>query len=284
MPPDPGQSGFQSQEMDTMSTNTGRLVELEFEQRNEAGPVARVTISNERRLNSMSSALMQSFVAVFEELARDEEVRAVILTGAGSKAFVGGADIDEMGAVTDPAGAREFITRVHRCCDVVRRLPVPVIARIQGFTLGAGVELIASCDLRIAAESARFAMPEVRLGIPSVVEAALLPNLIGWGRTRQMLLLGETYDAAEMARWGLVERVVRDADLDAAVDEWVDALLLSPARAIRLQKALISKWENLPVSDAVRAGIGAFGSAYETSEPADMMAAFRAEHRRSRGR
>src|SRR5690606_34626511 len=123
------------------------------------------------------------------------------------------------------------------------------------------------CDLRIAAASARFGMPEVRLGIPSVVEAALLPGLVGWGRTRQLLLLGEVYEAEEAARWGLLERVVADEALDSAVDEWVDALLLATPRAIRLQKALIRKWEDLPVSDAVRAGIDAFGSAYETDEP-----------------
>src|SRR5690606_31776682 len=174
-------------------------------------------------------------------------------------------------------------TRVHRCCDAVRRLPVPVIARIQGFTLGAGLELVAACDLRIAAASARFGMPEVRLGIPSVVEAALLPGLVGWGRTRQLLLLGEVYEAEEAARWGLVERVVPDGDLDAAVGEWLDALLLATPRAIRLQKALIRQWEDLPLTDAVRAGIDAFAAAYEPDEPPRAMAAFRADRRRAKG-
>lgn len=266
-----------------MDSGDGRLVRLDFEERGGGGRVARVTIANERRLNTMSAAVMDAFVDVFEQLASDEALRAVVLTGAGPKAFVGGADIDEMGAIRDPEGGRAFITRVHRCCDAVRRLPVPVIARIQGFTLGAGLELVAACDLRIAAASARFGMPEVRLGIPSVVEAALLPGLVGWGRTRQLLLLGEVYEAEEAARWGLVERVVPDAELDAAVAEWLDALLLATPRAIRLQKALIRKWEDIPVSDAIRAGIDAFAAAYETDEPARAMAAFRAERRRSKG-
>ena len=266
-----------------MDSGDGRLVRLDFEQRGDEGRVARVTIANERRLNTMNAALMDAFVAVFDQLASDEALRAVVLTGAGPKAFVGGADIDEMGAIGDPEGGREFITRVHRCCDAVRRLPVPVIARIQGFTLGAGLELVAACDLRIAAASARFGMPEVRLGIPSVVEAALLPGLVGWGRTRQLLLLGEVYEAEEAARWGLVERVVPDGELDAAVGEWLDALLLATPRAIRLQKALIRKWEDLPVTEGVRAGIDAFAAAYETDEPARAMAAFRAERRRAKG-
>ena len=91
----------------------------------------------------------------------------------------------------DPHGARAFITRVHGCCHAIRAIPVPTVARIQGFTFGAGMEMAAACDLRIAATGAMFGMPEVKLGIPSVVEAALLPMLIGWGRTRQLLLLGE---------------------------------------------------------------------------------------------
>lgn len=266
-----------------MSADDGRLVRVEFEERGDAGRIARVTIANERRLNTMSIAVMEAFVDVFRELGRDEALRAVVLTGAGSKAFVGGADIDQMGAIRDPAGGREFITRVHRCCDVVRQLPVPVIARVHGFTLGAGLELVASCDLRVAGESARFGMPEVRLGIPSVVEAAMLPGLIGWGRTRLLLLLGEVYEASTGERWGLFEQVVPDDRLDAAVDEWIDALLLATPRAIRLQKALIRQWEDLSTSDGVRAGIDAFGRAYETDEPAQAMAAFRAERKRARG-
>lgn len=152
--------------------------------------------------------------------------------------------------------------------------------RIQGFTLGAGLELAAACDLRVAAASARFGMPEVRLGIPSVVEAALLPGLVGWGRARQMLLLGEVFDAAQAEIWGLVERVVPDEGLDAAVDAWLDTLLLSTPQAIRLQKALVRKWEDLPVSDAVRAGIDSFARAWRTDEPARAMAAFREARRR----
>ena len=114
------------------------------------------------------------------EVAADPELRLAILTGAGGRAFVGGADIGEIAAL-DHASARDFITLVHRCCDAFRRLPVPVIARIDGYALGAGLELAAACDLRVASETSVFGMPEVAIGIPSVVEAALLPRLIGAG-------------------------------------------------------------------------------------------------------
>ena len=134
----------------------------------------------------------------------------MILTGAGERAFVGGADIAEL-AHLDRDTARDFISLVHRCCDGFRRLAAPVIARIDGYALGAGLELAAACDLRVASERAMFGMPEVRVGIPSVVEAALLPQLIGNGRARRLLLTGETIDAAQALDWGLIDAVAPPA-------------------------------------------------------------------------
>ena len=160
-------------------------VHVRTETRAPGALAAFVTIDNSARLNCLNTVLMDEFVRAMSQLSREPKLRAVVLTGAGDKAFVGGADIDEM-ATLDVEGARAFITRVHGCCAAVRDCPVPVIARIAGHALGAGLELAASCDLRVAAENARFGMPEVRLGIPSVVEAALLPALVGWGRARQI--------------------------------------------------------------------------------------------------
>ncbi|MGA0796137.1 MAG: enoyl-CoA hydratase [Quisquiliibacterium sp.] len=244
----------------------------------DGGRVADVIIDNSRRLNSLNGALMEQFVARFAELSADESLRAVVLTGAGGKAFVGGADIDEMAGL-DAGGARRFITRVHSCCAAVRDCPVPVIARIAGHVYGAGLELAASCDLRVATEGSRFGMPEVRLGIPSVVEAAVLPSLVGWGRTRQMLYLGDTFDAAQALAWGMVEEVASDAQIDAVLDRWLESLLACGPQSIRLQKKLIRRWEDLPLRDAVAAGIDTFAQAYETDEPAEMMRRFRQEHR-----
>ena len=177
----------------------------------DARGVAVVTIDNPARLNTLNTAVMTDLVAELERLGGDRTLRVVVLRGAGERAFIGGADIDEMASL-EPASARAFITLVHRSCDVLRRLPVPVIARIQGYVFGAGVEVAAACDMRLAAADAQFGMPEVRLGVPSVVEAALLPQLIGWGRTRQWLLTGDTIDAATAQAWGLVEQAVPVAD------------------------------------------------------------------------
>jgi len=248
-------------------------VTVAIEKRGAAGHVATVTVDNPGKLNIVDPAAIAALEAAVLKLGEDEKLRALVLCGAGDAAFIGGADIRAM-ATLDPETARAFIGALHRACDSLRRLPVPAIARIEGFALGAGLEIAASCDLRIAAEGARFGMPEVRVGIPSVIEAALLPQLIGWGRTRRLLYTGEIIGSVEAERWGLVERVVPKGMLDAAVEEWLDDILAAGPRAIRLQKALISDWENLPTGAAIRRGIDAFAAAYETEEPRERMAAF----------
>ncbi len=251
----------------------GPRVSLAIDERGAAGRVARLTVDHPGKLNILNRALMAELGDRLEALAGDERLRAVVLTGAGERAFIGGADIRDLAAL-DQASARDFITLLHRACDAARRLPAPVIARIEGYALGAGLEVAAACDIRIAVDSARFGMPEVKVGIPSVIEAALLPSLIGWGKTRRLLYTGETIDAAEAERWGLVECCLPKAALDGAVEEVLAAILACGPRAIRLQKALIREWEDLPLSQAIARGIASFGDAFKTDEPKRMMGAF----------
>jgi enoyl-CoA hydratase len=248
-------------------------IQVEIETRT-AGPIATVTVHNPAHLNALNTPLLEALAATLQDLAREDGLRAVVLTGAGDRAFIGGADIHEMAALQNGHDARAFISRVHACCHAIRAVPVPTIARINGYTFGAGLEIAAACDLRLAASTALFGMPEVRLGIPSVVEAALLPMLVGWGRTRQMLLLGETFGAQEAAAWGLVEQVVPPAELDHAVGQWLDQVLASPPGAIRRQKQLIRAWEDLPLRAAVEAGIDSFAGAFATDEPKRAMDGF----------
>jgi enoyl-CoA hydratase/carnithine racemase len=239
------------------------------EERPEGGHVVRLTIDNARKLNTLNRALMVEIVETVQLLEAEAALRLVVVSGAGERAFVGGADIGEIAAL-DQDSARDFITLVHRCCDGFRRLAVPVIARIDGYALGAGLELAAACDLRVASDRAIFGMPEVRIGIPSVVEAALLPQLIGHGRARRLLLTGETIGAAEALAWGLVDAVAPPEELDATVERFAAAILAGGKHAIRLQKALIRDWEELSTSAAVERGIDAFTEAYATDEPRRM--------------
>jgi enoyl-CoA hydratase/carnithine racemase len=256
---------------------TEAAVHVKIAQR-AAGPVAFVTVDNQRRLNCLSTPLVVGLAEAFARLGADETLRAVVLTGAGDRAFIGGADLNELKSLT-PETARAFIMRLHQACRAIRNCPVPVIARIGGFCLGAGLELAAACDLRAAAEAAQLGMPEVQMGIPSVIEAALLPGLIGWGKTRELLLTGAVVSAAEALAMGLVQKVATAADLDAAVEAWIDAIGRAPPDAVRAQKTLMNRWERASLDEAIYAGIDALSDAYATDEPRQAMEAFFARRR-----
>jgi len=134
--------------------------------------------------------------------------------------------------------------------------------------------------LRVASMNAMFGMPEVKVGMPSVIEAALLPRLVGVGRTAELVLLGENIDAARALAIGLVEKVVAPDALDAAVDAWVDAIVAAGPQAVRLQKALMREWERLPLDEAIRAGITTYRASVAGGEPARMLAEFTARRRK----
>lgn len=244
--------------------------------------IATIVVSNPSKLNIVNSAILDELVARCQELSQDHSLRAVVLTGgdtASGKApsFIGGADITEMHSLRSPDEARAFITRIHLACKALRDIPVPVIARINGFALGAGLEIMAACDLRIATEASVVGMPEVKIGIPSVVEAALLPGLIGMGRTRRLLYLAENIKAREAERWGLVEKVVKDEmELEQSVDDWVARIAEMGPKAIRDQKRLMQTWENVSTDDGIMAGVDAFADAFEDGgiEPHEMMSKF----------
>jgi enoyl-CoA hydratase/carnithine racemase len=248
-------------------------IDLTLDDRVEQGCVARVVVDYQTRLNILNSGLIQKLTDAVTGLAENDRLRVVILTGAGERAFIGGADINEM-AELDETSAGSFISRLHDACAAIRNLPVPVIARINGYCLGAGLEIAAACDLRVAADHSTFGMPEVRVGIPSVIEAALLPRLIGWGKAAELIYTGESISSSEALECGLVERVVPNDQLDKAVERWTEAILRAGPKAMRLQKALIRDWERLPLDRAIERGIESFSAAYQTDEPRRMMQEF----------
>lgn len=235
------------------------------------GRVARLFIDRAAKRNAIGPGVIAGLRDACTELAADDGLRAVVLAGAGGRTFAAGADVNTMAGLT-PASARAFITALHEAIDAVRRLPVPVIAAIRGHCLGAAVELAAACDFRAGDTTAIVAMPEVRVGIPSVIEAALLPGLIGWGAAREMLLTGREYGAAEAAQIGFLQKVTPPDDLDAAVDAWLDAILACGPAAVRTQKALLNRWQEMSLTEAVAASIDAFAGSFESDEPARMLA------------
>jgi len=248
-------------------------IRTEFEER-PGGLVARLTVENPKKLNVLGREALQAIVDGMRTIGSNPRVRSVVVTGAGDKSFIGGAHIDELAAL-DPESARTFITRVHQACSAMRNCPLPVIARVNGYCIGAGLELAAACDLRIASANATFSMPEVRLAIPSVVEAALLPRLVGTGRARWLVMTGASIDAEQALAWRLVEQVVAADALDAAVDRALDSILACDADALRAQKRLCHLWEEAPLDACIRASIDEFARAYESGAPGRAIAAFR---------
>jgi len=251
----------------------GELVLLAVEDRGEKGRIARVTVNNPERRNALGNDGKRALAEAIETVSAEAGLRVIVLTGAGERSFISGADIAEMSGFA--AGhASEGPALTHRVCEAIRAAPVPVIARINGHCFGAGLEIAASCDMRAASDTALFGMPEVLFGLPSGMEACLLPQLIGWGKTRELVFTGRHIDAAEAAACRLVERVVPLDALDAAVEEWVSAIVSAGPNAIRAQKELIRDWERMSIADAVQQGIRAVAAAHGGAEARRLMTAF----------
>ncbi|MEI7875872.1 MAG: enoyl-CoA hydratase [Alphaproteobacteria bacterium] len=254
-------------------TASTHKIEIRRERRPQ-GVVAHVVFDNARRLNVLGPPALRELTQTFHALAGEDDLRVVVFSGAGGRAFIGGADINHMAAMRQSEEGRAFITLVHKLCQSIRDCPVPVICRLEGYTLGAGLEVAAACDMRIATDDAHFGMPEVKVGVPSVVEAALLPRLIGWGRTSWLLLTAENIGAAKAEAWGLVEEVVPAAKIAEAVERCVHSIVEGTPLAVRAQKRLMRRWERLSLDEAVQAGIDAFAQSVSDGEHIEPMTAF----------
>jgi enoyl-CoA hydratase/carnithine racemase len=239
----------------------------------DARGVVQVTICNAGSLNILGSSVIDAVRDGLQRLAADTSIRVAVLRGGSEKSMIGGADIKEM-AKLDQKSAEAFISRLRDLCEAVRAFPAPVIARMPGWCLGGGLEVAAACDIRVAAHDAHFGMPEVRVGIPSVIHAALLPRLIGWGRARWLVMTAENIDAPTALAWGLVDTMAAPGGLDDAVECTVKSLLACGPAALRSQKALLRQWEELPLTESVNLSVKVFGQSYLTDEPTRLMQGF----------
>ncbi len=227
---------------------------------------------NRPPLNLLDPALIAALRECFASLAGDASVRVAIVTGRG-RAFTAGMNVHVLRGL-DVGRAKQLITSLHEAIRAVHEAPFPVIAEVNGACLGAGFELAMACDLRVAADTASVGLPEVRVGVPSVIEAALLPALVGPGRAAEMLLTGAPVAADQALAWGLVNRVAPASDLRAATDELTRRILDCAPGAVRLQKELMIRWRQTDLASAVRFGINAFATAYATGEPQEGANAF----------
>ena len=233
--------------------------------------IAGIFLNRPEKSNALGAALLEELVFKLQELESSPGLRVAVLAGNG-KSFCGGADIDELSKLKKTT-ARAFIEKIHACCAAIRRLPVPVVARLHGAVIGAGLELAASCDLRVAAEGTRFAMPEVKLGIPSVVEAALLPRLVGAGRAAWLVLTGDAIDARTALDWGLVEELAPLEALDDRVGRLLERLTAADPAALAAQKELLRLWQEAPLDEALAASVATFARSYASDTPNKLMRA-----------
>jgi enoyl-CoA hydratase/carnithine racemase len=212
--------------------------------------VAVVTINRPDKLNALNDLTVNELEAAFTALRSDPEIRGVILTGAGEKAFVAGADIGEL-ATQSPVDGKERSIRGQRVLDLVENLGKPVIAAVNGFALGGGCELAMACHVRVASEGARLGTPEVKLGIMcGYAGTQRLPRLVGKGRALEILLTGEMVDAQEALRIGLVNRVVPKEKLLADTEALLRKMLANGPVSLRFTLEAVNAGLEMPLAEA----------------------------------
>lgn len=236
--------------------------------------IATVTVNRPKSLNALNPATVRELSAAFAEIADRNDVGVVVLTGAGEKAFVAGADISEMRHF-NAVQALEFALFGQGVLERIERLPQPVIGAINGFALGGGCELAMACDILIAADTARFGQPEVNLGIiPGYGGTQRLPRLVGRNIAKEIVLTGEMITAQRAYEIGLVNRVVTQAELMGAARETAAKILSKGPVAVRTAKMAMNRGLDLDLSNACALEANAFAVGFSTADRAEGMAAF----------
>jgi enoyl-CoA hydratase len=225
-------------------------------------------------LNALNMATLHDLKRAMSELRQDDGVRAVVLTGAGDKAFVAGADIKEL-ADLSPVAGKAYAAAGQHIFDLIERLGKPVIAAVNGYALGGGCELAMACTMRLASESAKFGQPEVKLGvIPGFAGTQRLPRLVGKGRAMELILTGATIDAVEAYRIGLVNRVVPATSLLNEAKALAQALAASAPVAIRCAMEAIDRGLDMAAADGCALEATLFGLVASTEDMREGTRAF----------
>lgn len=240
----------------------------------QSGRTAWVTLNRPEKLNALNNDLLKELDLAFAGLEEDAEVGAVVVTGAGEKAFVAGADISELKDL-DSATARAQALKGQEVFNRIERMPKPVIAAVNGFALGGGCELALACHIRIASENARFGLPEVSLGIiPGYGGTQRLPRLVGKSAALDMILTGDMVGAADALRMGLVSRVVPQADLKALAEKMATTILSRGPLALRSALTAVHEGIEMPLSKGLEFEAALFGLLANSADMKEGMGAF----------
>ena len=238
------------------------------------GAIATITINRPKALNALNRAVLEEITRVLRDVRHDPSVRVLIVTGAGDRAFVAGADIAAMADMQIVDGL-EFTRLGHRVMQAFEELPIPVIAAVNGFALGGGLELALACDLIIASEKARFGQPEINLGIiPGFGGTQRLPHRIGHARARELIMTGEMFDAKSGYEWGLVNKVVAPDQLMAETRKLAEMIASKSGFALRQAKAALRAAATMAEDAGLRFEQNTFGGLFASADKSEGMKAF----------
>ena len=238
------------------------------------GSIRRIAVDRPDKLNALNAATLDALLVAFEQAAEDPTVRVVVLTGAGPKAFVAGADIAEMAGLR-PVEGRDFSLRGQRLMRRIETLPKPVIAMVNGFALGGGLELAMACHLRIAADSAKMGQPEINLGlIPGFGGTQRLLRLAGRAATLELCLLGAPVDAARALQLGIVNRVVAADELEAETMKVAGQLAMSAPLALRGTLDAVNVGGECGIEEGLQYETAQFGLMFSTEDMREGTTAF----------
>lgn len=245
-----------------------------------ANDVLYITFNRPGKLNALTVADLGEVAALVTHPA--DHIKALVFTGAGSRSFSAGMHVDTFASL-GPADARHVIGQVRDLLAAVRTTPLPTAAMINGYCLGAAFELALACDLRVATDDAQFGLPEVKVGIPSVADAALLPAYVGLARAKEIILTGDLYPAADLHRWGLLNRVVPRPRLLAETLGLLSRITRHTRTVLASQKRLFEVWQNTSLSEGIDVSTEEFAGVFEAAETLQQVQRYRSSMRDSGG-
>jgi enoyl-CoA hydratase len=238
------------------------------------GAIGYVTVNRPKVLNALNMATMEDLRAAFHDVKNDRDVRVVIVTGAGEKAFIAGADISEL-AKNDPVAAKEYTHRGQNVLNLIENLGKPSIACINGFALGGGCEIAMACTMRLASENAKLGQPEVKLGIiPGYGGTQRLPRLVGKGIAQQILLTGEMISAQEAHRIGLVNEVTAPAELIPRAEAIAQKIIANAPLAVQFAMEAVNKGMEMPLAEGLYLEVTLFAVCCATEDKKEGTTAF----------
>lgn len=265
----------ENQVQDFMITrnNGGLQMNETYVKVNETNHIATVTIDR-HPVNPLSTAVFEQLAYAFHKIEANDDIRAVILTGAGEKAFVAGADINEMKDL-DLVGINQMNKTSRSVFSQIEKLTKPVIAAVNGLALGGGLELALACDLRIASSNAKFSFPEVNLGIiPGGGGTQRLQKIVGQGVAKELLFFAEMFDAERAENLGIVNKVVASEDLMNEATKWAEKLADKPPIALQMLKLAVNEGSNTNLDTGLSIENACFANAFSTEDRKEGLTAF----------